>query len=136
MRRSNVKFKTPLLTILSLAILTRAGYAQTPPELQKAQSSAYGIEPTGLYPGTLVLELMDAAEAEIDAAVNEAFAEGYKAAALRFAPDAAMFKNEAEALRRELEAERKKCRYFWPAVGASVIVSFTGGFLLCFFAGR
>jgi hypothetical protein len=48
-----------------------------------------------------VLEILAAAEAEIDTAVEEAYAEGYKAAALRFAP-------EIESLKVQMEAAQSK----------------------------
>jgi hypothetical protein len=128
--------KTHLLAILFLPLLTQIGYAQTPPELPDAQNSAFGIEPGQLYPGSLVLELMEAAEAEIENAVREAYAEGYKAAMLQYAPDAAGYRVAAEAMRAELEAERKKSRFFWPAVGASAGVSFVLGFLFHSITGR
>jgi hypothetical protein len=44
----------------------------------------------------MVLEIAAAAEAEIDRAADEAYAEGYKAASLRFAP-------EIEALKTQLK---------------------------------
>jgi hypothetical protein len=124
-----MRLKTLPLAILSLLLLTRIGYALTPQESQDGQNNAYGIEPEKFYPGTLVLELMEAAEAEIDAAVREAYAEGYKAAMLRHAPEAAMYKAEAETLRKELDAERKKRRWFWPSVGITGGASFALGFL-------
>jgi hypothetical protein len=74
----------------------------------------------------VVLELLEAAETEIDAAVNEAYAEGYKAAMLRYAPDTELYKTLARDIQAELEKERKRNSFFWPAVG----VSFTAG-LLC-----
>jgi hypothetical protein len=84
------------------------------------------------YPGALVLELLQAAEAEIDTAVNEAFAEGYKAAMLEYAPELAASRTKESALRIELERERKKNRFFWPVAGAS----FASGFLINFFISR
>ncbi len=74
----------------------------------------------------MVLELLRAAETEIETAVNEAYAEGYKAAMLQYAPELEVYKIEAELLRQELEAEKKKNRFFFPAAG----LSFAAGFLL------
>jgi hypothetical protein len=82
------------------------------------------------YPGTVLLELMEAAEEEIDAAVAEAYAEGYKAAMLSYAPEAALYKALAANREATIAAERKKSRFFWPAVGASAGLSFVAG-LLC-----
>jgi hypothetical protein len=131
-----VKLKTLLPAILLLTLLTPTGYAQTPAGSPGGQSNAYGIEPGTLYPGTLVLELMEAAEAEIDAAVGEAYAEGYKAAMLRYAPDAEAYKTVTRVIQAELETERRKNRYFWPAVGISSGIFFVSGFFLHSLVGR
>ena len=132
-----MRLKTlPLLIWLTL-LLTPASFAQTPEQSPEGSGNDYGIEPEASYPGTVVLELMEAAEEEIGAAVNEAYAGGYKAAALRYAPEAESYKAAAVNIQAELEAERKKNRYFWPAVGVSAGFSFAAG-LLCSFllAGR
>jgi hypothetical protein len=133
LRRLNVKLKIlPLLILLAL-LLTPEGFGQTPPESPGSFGNAYGIEPESSYPGKMVLELMEAAEEEIIAAVDEAYAEGYKAAALEYAPDAALYKALAGDMEVTLEAERKKGRFFWPAVGVSAGISFVAGFLSSFF---
>jgi hypothetical protein len=80
---------------------------------------------------------MEAAEEEIGAAVAEAYAEGYKAAMTEYAPEAALYKALAGDMEVAMEAERKKNRFFWPAVGVSAGLSFAAGFLCSFFiAGR
>jgi hypothetical protein len=93
-----MKLKLPPLLILWLLIRPPMSYTQTPPELPDGQSSGYGIESEKLYPGTMILDLLAAAEAEIDAAVDEAYAEGYKAASLRFAPEIERLKAHLNAL--------------------------------------
>jgi len=122
-----VKLKTPLLTILFLLTLTQISYAQTPPELPDVQSSGYGIEPEQFYPGSLVLELMEAAEAEIDAAVREAYAEGYKAAVLRYAAELALKNQEIAALNLTIEAFRADRRKTWLDIFLTGALSFLGG---------
>ena len=122
-----MKLKILLLTILFLPLLTLISYAQTPPELLSAQSSAYGIEPERLYPGSLVLELMEAAETEIDAAVREAYAEGYKAAALRFIPELAARNEEIVMLNLTIEAFRSDRRKNWQNIFITGGLSFLGG---------
>jgi hypothetical protein len=72
---------------------------------------------------------MEAAEEEIGAAVEEAYAEGYKAAVVQYAPEAALYKGLAASMEATLEAERKKSRLFWPAAGISAGLSFAAGFL-------
>ena len=119
-----MRLKTLLLAIFFLPLLTLTSYAQTRTESPDAQNSAYGIEPGQLYPGALVLELMEAAEAEIDSAVHEAYAEGYKAAMLQYAPELAALRIRESALREELKRERLKNKFFWPVSGASFAVGF------------
>jgi hypothetical protein len=118
-------------------LLTPALFAQTPEQSPGSSGNVYGIEPEASYPGTVVLELMEAAEEEIAAAVDEAFAEGYKAAVLRYAPEAESYKTIAADMQAELETERKKNRFFWPALGVSAGLSFAAGILCAFLiAGR
>jgi len=115
-----VKLKILPLAILLMLLLTRISYAQTPPESPDAQSSGYGIEPQQFYPGSLILELMEAAEVEIDAVVREAYAEGYKAASLRFVPEIASLNITVEALR----IDRRKN---WQSIFFTGGLSFLGG---------
>jgi hypothetical protein len=128
-RLQEMKLKTPLPLILFLVILIPAGYAQTPPESPDGQNSGYGIEPGQLYPGRMVLEILAAAESEIEAAVKEAYSEGYKAASLRYAPDTAYYASLSESIQRDLALERKKTKRFWPSLFIGGGLSFLGGFL-------
>jgi hypothetical protein len=77
----------------------------------------------------MVLELLAAAEAEIDLAVKEAYAEGYKAAVLRYEPENAGLLEANRGLSLSLDGERKKPKYFWQAVLITGGLSFFGGFL-------
>jgi hypothetical protein len=81
----------------------------------------------------MALELMRAAEEEIGAAVTEAYAEGYKAATLEYAPEAAAYRMLADDMQATLESARKQARRFWPTVGLSAGFSFAAGFLCSFF---
>jgi len=87
-----MKLKILPLSLLLLTLVTLPGYAQTRSESQTAQGSDYGIEPEKSYQGTLILDLLTAAKSEIDNAVSEAYAQGYKAGLLESAPDAAYWK--------------------------------------------
>jgi hypothetical protein len=97
----------PLLFLLT-TLPTLTLYAQNISESRTVQKNDYGIEAGKSYPGSLVLKLLQAAEAEIDAASREAYEAGYKAALLEAALRAAYYQSLAESLRRELETERKK----------------------------
>jgi hypothetical protein len=119
-----LRLKTLLLAILFLPLLTQINYAQTRTESQTERNNDYGIAPDQLYPGSLVLKLMEAAEAEIDIAVHEAYAEGYKAAMLQYAPEIAALRIRESVLREELDRERLKNKFFWPVSGASFAAGF------------
>ena len=123
-----MKLKIPLLAILLTLLLTPGSFAQTPPESQDRQNNGYGIESEALYPGSVILEILATAEEEIDAAVREAYAEGYKSAMLRYAPDLAASETMEAALRKELERERRKNRMFKPALCIIGGLFFAGGF--------
>jgi len=115
-----MRLKIPLLMILFLLLLTPISYAQTPPESPGGQNNNYGIELEQFYPGTLLLELMTIAEAEIDAAVREAYAEGYKAASLRFIPEITMLNMTIETFK----IDRRK---HWRNIFITGGLSFLGG---------
>jgi hypothetical protein len=121
-----MKLKILMLVILLMLLLTANGFTQIQEESLNKQDNVFGIDAAQFYLGELVLELLLAAEAEIEIAVDEAYAEGYKAAMLEYAPRASM----AELLQTELEKERNKSKWFWPAVGATFGVSFVSGFFL------
>jgi hypothetical protein len=128
-RKNGMKLKIRLLWISLMLILPPMSYAQTPPELPDGQNSGYGIESETLYPGSVILEILAAAETEIDAAVQEAYAEGYKAASLRYAPDTAYYVSLNESIKRDLALEQKKTKRFWPSLFITGGLSFLGGFL-------
>jgi hypothetical protein len=92
------------------------------PSIVSAQStgSVYGIEPEASYPGSLVIEILTAAEQEASIAIDEAYAEGYKAGLLEAAPETAYWKAEAE---QKQEPEKGKAVPWW----ATVLSFFIGG---------
>jgi hypothetical protein len=84
----------------------------------------------------MIIEILRETEADIDSAVQEAFAAGYKAASLRYAPDAAASEAANKTLREALnserierEAEQKKTKWFWPALVITGVLSLTAGTL-------
>lgn len=102
----NLKTLPLVLLLITLPIVT--SFTQMPEQSPTKQNNDYGIEPEKSYSGTIVLELLQAVEAEIDASVNEAYAEGFKAGLLASSPDAEYYKSLSESIRAELEAERKR----------------------------
>jgi hypothetical protein len=68
-----------LIPILLLIILpARMICAEGNPPLPEQPGNGYGIEPGTRYPGTAVLEMLEAAEDEAAAIAVEAFEAGYK----------------------------------------------------------
>ncbi|MDR1315251.1 MAG: hypothetical protein LBK13_00135 [Spirochaetales bacterium] len=96
-----MKSKILLPLLLLMLILPQMGYAQQPAESNAGPDNDYGIESEKLYPGWLVLEMLAAAESELEEAADEAYAEGYKAASLRYAPEEGYWKSIAESAVRE-----------------------------------
>lgn len=66
---------------------------------------------------------MEIAEEEMVAAVEEAYAEGYKAGLLASLPEAAYYRELSESLRRDLNAQRRR----FPG-WLSLSLGFAGGF--------
>jgi hypothetical protein len=131
-----MKFRIPLLLILLMRLIMPWSYAQTPPELPKEQNNAYGIELGESYPGIVILEILTAAENEIDAAVKEAYEEGYKAGVLEYAPKLAAAEALREMTQLSVEAERKKTKYFWQGLFITGGIAFLGGATIGGLSGR
>ena len=70
---------------------------------------------------------MEAAEAEIDAAVYEAYAEGYKAAALRFMPELTAKNQEIAMLNMTIESFKIDRRKNWRNIFITGGLSLLGG---------
>ncbi|GMO13156.1 MAG: hypothetical protein Ta2A_23650 [Treponemataceae bacterium] len=117
------KSKIPTAALLLLLLVMPQIYAQNKSELPLSQKNDYGIEGEKLYPGTMLIELLAQAEMEIDVAVSEAFAEGYKAAMLEYAPLAEYWKaiaHNAEIKRKD--AVRQKWLFALGAFGIGFVV--------------
>ena len=121
------KLRTRLPAILLLLLITQRSYAQTQTESPNNQSNGYGIELNQFYPGTLVLELMQTAETEIDVAVNEAYAQGYKAALLQYMPELAAKNEENFILRSSFETAGSERRHSLRNMFITGGLSFLGG---------
>jgi hypothetical protein len=124
-----MRYKTLPPALLLTALLTPVIYGQTPPESPDGRNNGYGIELEASYPGRTVLEILLAAESEIDTAVNEAYEAGYKAAALRYEPEIAGLRDANRTIALSLDAERKKTTYSRLTVLIAGGLSFLGGFL-------
>jgi hypothetical protein len=114
-----MRSKKPLLGILLLLLLTQMSYSQTPPESRIEPASELGIEPEKLYPGSTILEILAAVDEEVEAVVDEAYAEGYKAAALRYAPEIESLKVQVAILPQQ-KAEAIK-NHFLFGIGGFVL---------------
>ena len=93
--------RTPDLRALSAPLI----FGSEPKSFPSRSVNEYGIDPAASYPGTVVTDLLRAAEDEAAAVVEEALAEGYKAGRI----DAAALwrpRDEAAVTRAE-KAERR-----------------------------
>ncbi len=113
--------KHPILCLILLTLMITAR-----PSIVSAQStgSDYGIEPEASYPGSLVIDILTAAEEEASIAIGEAYAEGYKAGLLEAAPETAYWKAAAE---QKCEPEEKKTVPWWVTVLSFFIGGISGG---------
>jgi len=119
-----MRLRTLLPLILLTLLLTPISFAQTPPESPGSSLNDYGIKPEQFYPGTLILQLMEAAEEEIAAAVEEAYAEGYKAGLLASMSETARYMALNERLQRDLKAQQRRLPNW-----VTLPLGFAGGFL-------
>lgn len=97
--------RTPILAICSMLLLAPTICASETTSSSSPSANEYGIDPAASYPGTVVAELLRAAEEEAVAAVRDAFAQGYKDGRVN---GAAIWKPLRDAaLERAARAERR-----------------------------
>lgn len=92
--------KRRILGSLWLVILGLRSLSADPASLPTPPENAYGIELEKCYPGSLMQEILRAAEEEASQAVEEAYAEGYKEGRI---DGAALWAEEYRKLQREYE---------------------------------
>lgn len=109
------------LAICLLLALTRTVIAQTSPEPKTDSAPSYGIDPAKSYPGTTVLRLLIEAKVAGDAAIGDAYADGYKSGFLAAAPDRDYWKSLAQSKTFSLP---------WPAVLVTDALCLFGGMAL------
>jgi hypothetical protein len=116
-----IRSKLPSLVIFSLLLLIRPASAQFSPPSASDTRPDYGIDQGASYPGTEVQSLLEAAEAEAGTAIEDAYAEGYKAGLLDTAPDRDYWKSMAESWKSE--ANKKGASVFFTGVAAGATVT-------------
>jgi len=122
-----MKLKALLLTLLFLMLTTQTSFAQTKKESKQTSANEYGIDLTKSYTGSEVLELIQIAEQEAEAAIDKAFDEGYKQGLLAGVPDAEYWKTKALQYETEINRLKKeKWLYAFGGLGAGFLVG--GGF--------
>jgi hypothetical protein len=112
--------KLRLLAICLIVLLISPLSAQLSPLSASDCRPDYGIDLDASYPGTTVQELLEAAEAEATHAIEEAYAEGYKAGLLDTAPDRDYWKSMAEDLARKADAKQAKIFFLGVSIGVGV----------------
>ena len=68
-----------MLGILCIVLFAPLSIANEQKSSLPEYENEYGIDPNRLYPGSLVIQLLQAAEEESGTGIEEAYAEGYKA---------------------------------------------------------
>lgn len=119
-----------LLLILLLVTLTQPLAAQMSTPSPNDSGNDYGIDPGASYPGTIVVELLAAAEDEAVVAIDEAYAEGYKAGLLASAPDTAYWRTLANDWKAQTVAALSRPRLPWWSLPASIVGGLGVGFLV------
>lgn len=121
--------KKPMLTILLLLLpILLATTSES-----KESKNDFGIDLSAVYPGTEVAKILGDVAEEVDAAIEEAYAEGYKAGLLEEAPRTEYWKSRAEAAEK---AESRQAKLLdeaaWKIPAASGL-SFAAGVVLTLF---
>jgi len=119
----------PLLISL-LVTMTQPLAAQMSTPSPNDSGNDYGIDPAALYPGTIVIELLAAAESEAVMSIDEAYEEGYKAGLLASAPDTAYWRSLAGDWKAQATAALSRSRLPWWAVPVSASAGAGIGFLI------
>lgn len=111
-----------ILAILLIARLALTSFALEPTSSPNPSGNEYGIDPGMFYPGTLVTELLLAAEDEATAAARDAFDLGYKEGRI---DASALWRPAAESAERRAKAAEK--RPSWRAVAGWAAAAFLAG---------
>lgn len=114
-----MRLRKLLPLILSIALLGPMSLPAQETSLPPDSLTQYGLESGKSYPAELVAELLDAAVAEGQIAVKNAYNEGYKAGLLDAAPGMAYWQEIA----KEYQAAAKPQGPTW---GAVILSGFVG----------
>lgn len=111
--------------------------AQTSPVLKKNIKTEYGLESNRSYSSDEVAELLAIAEEEAEVSIKEAYAEGYKAGVLEYAPENARLEalnksleKDAKEMQTSIEMQKTFSRYLPVIFTAGILSSFAGGFVV------
>lgn len=128
-----MKKLTALLCLSSLLIQMLT--AQTSPVLKKNIKTEYGLESDRSYSSDEVAELLAIAEEEAEVSIKEAYAEGYKAGVLEYAPENARLEalnksleKDAMKMQASIEMQKTFSRYLPVIFAAGILSSFAGGY--------
>jgi hypothetical protein len=125
--------KSPTPTLRSLLPILLVPVLMTIPSPTFAQGSETGYEtvltrPT--YQRAEVLDFLAIANEEADKAIKKAFDEGYKAAALDYAPRVAALEVENAAMKDQLKAKKAESAIFPFALAGSFAAGMVSGALV------
>jgi hypothetical protein len=113
---------------LLLIALTLPSTASEPTTLKTDTANEYGIESGKTYTSDEVSVFLDIATEEADKAIEQAYADGYKAGLLVAAPSESYWRELSASLQNDLTKEQRRIVLPWWSVPASIVLGFAGGF--------
>lgn len=93
-----------MLPMLLLCLAVTVNPSAQPQRKKLSSENEFGIDLERTYSGNEVDEMLSVMAEETDRAIEESYAEGFKAAALRYAPETAYFSDINENLAAENES--------------------------------
>ena len=97
------------LPMLLLCLAVTVNPSAQPQRKKLSSENVFGIDLERTYSGNEVDEMLSVIAEETDRAIEESYAEGFKAAALRYAPETAYFSDINENLAAENERLSRQC---------------------------
>lgn len=107
--------KKQTLTVLLMTLVTVSLLRAQSAESKMNSANEFGLDLNRSYTGKEVEAILEVVAEEADRAIAESYDEGYKAAALRFKPEAVYLQGINESLKSDSKALEGKLRKTVPA---------------------
>jgi hypothetical protein len=123
------KLKKLIAVLLCAIALTLTLTASEPTKSNEISANDYGLESDKTYTSDEVAHLIDTAVDEADKAIDQAYADGYKAGLLKSGPRKEYYRVQSDKMKKELQAEQSRIEIPGWAVPASLLGGFITGFI-------